>query len=533
MTVAGLWGLLKQRGLVRSACGAEARELLEGKIVAIDVSCWAVQGITVENSVAARCQHFLAMCFWRLIKYLRLGCFPVAVIEGDCPKIKRRRRDRNGEFQRSIKLIGELFSAMGCPMVEAAGEAEETCTKLSRAGLVDGILSPDSDVFPFGAQGLVFKAVHIDSMWCVEYVDAQAVSAIMGFNQQGWIALSALAGCDFLPAGGRGIGAEKALDCVHALLKHCGNEALLKECLLSAVDAGLPNELCQFASLTGCQTCRKCGHGDVGKPKHGTLGCIECKTTKAQGGNGGCLPRLGECPCDFHRNHDSVVLARVFASRDSLPRSTSIKAAWRVYEGTPVDPMDFTWKRPSLEATSRLLSTQCGIRKIDTIKYMLPAVLVYDILHPDDRMFEPSEVIGECFVGLSPSDKQSQSKALAVLKWVSRQNVSEDLVHLANELPRPKRCISKSLALRHCHGLVEQHCKAQLLTKMSSTNLRKPLKSTEHWISEAHALCCESWGLLEVPAAITADIDLMAAKWNEDNAKTQQTLRSFFKPSQL
>jgi hypothetical protein len=68
---------------------------------------------------------------------------------------------------------------------------------------------------------------------------------------------------------------------------------------------------------------------------------------------------------------------------------------------------------------------------------------------------------------------------------------------------------------------------------MSSTNLRKPLKSKEHWISEAHALCCESWGLLEVPAAITADIDLMAAKWNEDNAKTQQTLRSFFKPSQL
>ena len=247
MMVAGLWVLLKQRGLVRSVCGAEARQLLEGKRIVIDVSYWAVQGTTAENTATTRCQHFLPTSFWRLTRLLRIGCFLVAVIEGDYPKAKRRRRDRNGEFQQSIKLIGELFSAMGCPIVEAPGEAEECCAKLSRAGLIDAILSPDSDVFPFGAAGLVLKAVGTDSVWCIEYVNAQDVSAIMGFNQQGWIALAALAGCDFLPMGGQGVGTEKALACVRALLKTCGGEPALKECLLSAVDDGLLDNLRNFA----------------------------------------------------------------------------------------------------------------------------------------------------------------------------------------------------------------------------------------------------------------------------------------------
>ena len=528
MTVAGLWAFLKQHGLLKSVCGAEARELLEGRKVAIDLSVWAVQGATMENTTATRCQHFLLMSFWRLTRLLKIGCLPLGVIEGDCPKVKRRRRDRNGEFMRSVKLIGELFLAMGCPTVQANGEAEETCAKLSRAGLVDAIFSPDSDVFAFGATGLVLKAVSADSNWSVEYIHTQDISAFTGFNQEGWIAIAALAGCDFFPPGGRGIGTEKAFICVRALLKHCAHEALLKQCLLSATDGGLPHELRKFALFTGCQTCRRCGHGNIGKVKHGALGCVECKTTKRNGG--GCVQRLGGCPCDFHQNYDSVVLARVFASRESLPKSASIKAVWRIFEGAQLDQVDPVWQRPNLEATSRLLSTQCGTRKIETIKYMLPAVLVYDLWHPDGRMFEPSAVIGDCFVGLSSSDNKSKSKALAVLKWVSGQNVSAELAQLVSQLPRPKRGISKSMAVRYCRGLVEQYCKAELSAKMGSMNLRKPMKNKEHWHLEAHALCCDSWGLSAVPGDILADIEVMASRWDNGHVKKQRTLDSFFKP---
>lgn len=69
MTIAGLWPFLRQRGFVREVHGAEARELLQGKRIAIDVAFWAVQG-DVAESVTKRCQHFLLTTFWRVCRYL-------------------------------------------------------------------------------------------------------------------------------------------------------------------------------------------------------------------------------------------------------------------------------------------------------------------------------------------------------------------------------------------------------------------------------------------------------------------------------
>ncbi len=86
MTVAGLWSLLRRRGLVQDLGGAEARDFLEGKRVAIDISAWTVQGSTLEAALGTtRCRHFLAVSFWRLSRCLRLGCFPLAVLEGIAP----------------------------------------------------------------------------------------------------------------------------------------------------------------------------------------------------------------------------------------------------------------------------------------------------------------------------------------------------------------------------------------------------------------------------------------------------------------
>ena len=539
MTVVGLWPLLQKRGLVRSAHGAEARELLEGKRIAVDVSCWAVQGSAMEHAlgqrpVGTRCQHFLATSFWRVTRYLRLGCSPLAVVEGLCPKAKRRRRDEDGEFQRSVKLVGELFVAMGCPVVSATGEAEECCAKMSSAGLVDAIESSDSDLFPFGATGLLLKSVERESVWSIEYVDVEAVSAAVGFRQQGWIVLAGLAGCDFLPAGCKGVGAEKALHCALALVKHFGDDVLLKDHVAAALDNGLPAELSKIGSLTGCQTCKRCGHGTVGKLKHGALGCFECKTTKAQGGSGGCLPRAaGACPCDFHQHYDLVVLARTFATPDSLPPSSLVRLMWETYEGAPLDDVDVTWKRPDMEACSRLLSTQCGCPRAETIRYMLPAVLVYDMLHPHtvDTGFAPLAVTGECVVGLAPEEKSNPTKACAVLQWASALgcHVDPELLHVANQLPRPKRSVSKQLVLRHQPGLVEEYCRAELARRAHLLGLKASSKNREHWLAEARSVCCDSWLLAGVPNNILADIDAWVAAWSREVPKRQRSLSSFFK----
>ena len=539
MTVAGLWPLLKQRGLVRTAAGAEARELLEGKRVAVDVSAWAVQGLTMEASRTTRSRHFLATSFWRVARYLRVGCLPVAVLEGKCPSTKRRRRLADGDFQRNLELVAELFNAMGCPIFRAAGEAEGCCAQLSRTAAVDAIESPDSDLFPFGARGCILKSVDSNGAcaWHIEHVDAEEVSESQGLGQQGWIAVAALAGCDFLPIGAKGVGIEKGLRCINAILRHCG-EGKLQEFLLASLDNGLPPEIRGLTALTGCKACRRCGHGSVGKLQHGRLGCSECGTLKALGGEGGCLPRSGPCPCEFHRRHDEIVLARTFETTNALPRRAGVETVWRVYDGDPpLENVCVTWKRPGLEAAALLLSNHCGSSRQDTVTYMLPSVLAWDFVRPGDpeAQFGPAAVCGECSAGLSPSEKTLPAKALAVVEWgaLPGRAVPESLLRASAELPRVKRSVSKRLALQHCPRLVEDFCREELAKKVKTPNLRAALKNREHWEAEAHALCCGRWGLPRVPDAISADIAEWAAAWADSappppSKKKQRTLNNFF-----
>ena len=159
--------------------------------------------------------------------------------------------------------------------------------------------------------------------------------------------------------------------------------------------------------MAGRHRCKRCGHGTVGKQSHGRLGCVQCGTAKSLGGSGGCKPRApGPCPCLFHRNHDEVVLARTCSSPESLPSVSAVQRLWRTYEGAPLPPMSAEWSRINAEAVVKFLSMQCGCPRNDTYRYLLPAMLLWDLTHPNDEgtEFKAVAVSGECVVGLADSE---------------------------------------------------------------------------------------------------------------------------------
>ena len=284
--------------------------------------------------------------------------------------------------------------------------------------------------------------------------------------------------------------------------------------------------------MPGRYRCKRCGHGAVGKQSHGRLGCVQCGTAKSLGGPGGCKPRApGPCPCPFHRNHDDVVLARTCSSPESLPPVSAVQMLWRTYQGTPSPPTSVEWLRINWQRVAQFLSAQCGCPQKDTYRYLLPALLRWDLTHPDNEgtEFVAVAVSGECVVGLADSERQEPCKKLAVLDWcaLTKATASGDLLRALNEMPRAKRSVCKRTAVQFCPALVEAHCKTQF-AKMIGRG-RKARSELEEL---ARAFYCDDWGFQHVPTSVSSDLESLTTDTAQGPKKKQRNLHSFFKSPQ-
>ena len=281
--------------------------------------------------------------------------------------------------------------------------------------------------------------------------------------------------------------------------------------------------------VAGRHGCKRCGHGSVGKQSHGRLGCVQCGTAKRLGGLGGCKPRAtGPCPCPFHRNHDEIVLGRMYSSPESLPPVSAVQRVWHTYEGTPLPPTSTIWSRLRWEAVAKFLAVQCGCHQKDTYRYLLPALLLWDLTHPGDEdiEFKPVSVSGECVVGLADDERHVPSKKLAVLEWcaLTKANVSGDLLLALNEMSRAKRSVCKRTAIQFCPSLVEAHCKKEF-----SRMIGRSRKTLDELKEMARALYCDDWCFPQLPTSTTSDLDNLKSDKDQNPPKRQRNLHSFFK----
>uniref|UniRef100_K3WLQ1 XPG-I domain-containing protein n=1 Tax=Globisporangium ultimum (strain ATCC 200006 / CBS 805.95 / DAOM BR144) TaxID=431595 RepID=K3WLQ1_GLOUD len=112
-----------------------------------------------------------------------------------------------------VEDVMELLRLFGVPYLVCPMEAEAQCAALEQLGLVDGIITDDSDIFPFGGKKVYKNIFHNQKF--VEAFFAQDIEKELGFSQEEMIALALLLGSDYTD-GIRGIGIVNATEVVNA-----------------------------------------------------------------------------------------------------------------------------------------------------------------------------------------------------------------------------------------------------------------------------------------------------------------------------
>ncbi len=106
-----------------------------------------------------------------------------------------------------------LLQLFGVPYVEAPAEAEAQCVMLEALGLVDGIVTEDSDAFVFGGKR-IYKNIFDDQRY-VEVYDARDAEEEMNLTRDGIVALAMLLGGDYTE-GVKGVGIVNGMEIVQA-----------------------------------------------------------------------------------------------------------------------------------------------------------------------------------------------------------------------------------------------------------------------------------------------------------------------------
>ncbi|KAK9477201.1 hypothetical protein V1514DRAFT_358616 [Lipomyces japonicus] len=116
---------------------------------------------------------------------------------------RHERRDADQVTLAMIHECQELLSRFGIPYITAPMEAEAQCAELHELGLVDGVVTDDSDIFLFGGTK-VYKNMFNQA----KYVECYLISDIskeLNFNRHNLIELAFLLGSDYT-AGLAGVG---------------------------------------------------------------------------------------------------------------------------------------------------------------------------------------------------------------------------------------------------------------------------------------------------------------------------------------
>ncbi|RLV96354.1 DNA repair protein RAD2 [Spathaspora sp. JA1] len=124
-------------------------------------------------------------------------------------KLQKAKRDSDEVTETMINDVQELLRRFGIPYITSPMEAEAQCAELLKIGLVDGIITDDSDCLLFGGDR-VYKNMFNQKQY-VECYMKDDIDAKLGLSQEKLIELALLLGSDYTE-GIKGIGPVLAME---------------------------------------------------------------------------------------------------------------------------------------------------------------------------------------------------------------------------------------------------------------------------------------------------------------------------------
>jgi exonuclease-1 len=228
----GIQGLLPLLKSIHKPCNLKH---FSGQTLAVDAYGWLHRGAiacAVDLAQAKPTRKWLDFVMHRVRMLQHFNVTPYLVFDGDYLPSKsgteqdraaRRRESRikgleflrlgkpslaQAELQKSLDVTPEMarqlideLKKLSLPYIVAPYEADSQMVYLERCGLVDGIVSEDSDLLVFGARCLLTKLDQYGECIMINRDDFTACRdiSLVGWSDADFRLMAILSGCDYLP----------------------------------------------------------------------------------------------------------------------------------------------------------------------------------------------------------------------------------------------------------------------------------------------------------------------------------------------
>ncbi|KAK6582683.1 hypothetical protein PZA11_005091 [Diplocarpon coronariae] len=227
----GINGLLPLLKSIHKSCSLKK---FEGKTLGVDAYGWLHRGTVscaMELAMGKQTRKFVDFAMHRVRMLQHFGIIPFIIFDGDylpskaateADRAKRREDSRRAgiellnagktsqaylEFQRAVDVTPEMARQLidelkrtGVQYIVAPYEADAQMVYLERKGIIDGILSEDSDLLVFGAKCLLTKLDQYGNCIEINKADFSACKEITltGWSDKEFRTMAILSGCDYL-----------------------------------------------------------------------------------------------------------------------------------------------------------------------------------------------------------------------------------------------------------------------------------------------------------------------------------------------